>query len=145
MHDVDTFASENNLGHIQEDLRKGALIAQNPHSFENLDVLTEEDKAVMRNERDNKWRCDGFPVGACAELRQSSQVALCDDHHLLDRSGDAGLGPDRQQRRQPVVPRRVRYLGDHGNLRSARPVRCVARMPRACLTTAQSGTSGWLA
>jgi len=58
--DVSTFASENNLGHIEEDLKKGALIAQNPQHFEDIDILTEEDKQVIRHERSHRWSHPGW-------------------------------------------------------------------------------------
>lgn len=41
---------------ILRDLKKGALVAQNPDGFEDIPDLTEEDKVFLRDERDHKWR-----------------------------------------------------------------------------------------
>jgi hypothetical protein len=56
MQDVDTFAHEKGLVEHLEDLRKGALVAQNPKMFESMPELTGEDKSSLRLEKTNKWK-----------------------------------------------------------------------------------------
>lgn len=53
--DVEQFAREKNLEHIVEDLKKGALIAQDPKVFEELDGLSESDKELLRREKTHRW------------------------------------------------------------------------------------------
>lgn len=53
---VDQFTAENGLGHENEIMRKGALLAQRPLEFEDIPELTEEEKDSVRFERDHKWR-----------------------------------------------------------------------------------------
>ena len=52
---VETFAAAKGLTHIVEDLKKGALIAQDPKNFENLEELSEEDKTGLRREVTHRW------------------------------------------------------------------------------------------
>ncbi|KAF2171108.1 hypothetical protein M409DRAFT_64087 [Zasmidium cellare ATCC 36951] len=56
MHDVEAFASAKGLNDKLDLLRKGALVAQDPANFENLDVLDEEEKDALRFEVAHKWR-----------------------------------------------------------------------------------------
>ena len=55
MRDGALFARTHGLADLETEFAKGALIAQNPLGFESLDVLTEDDKAVLRNEQANRW------------------------------------------------------------------------------------------
>ncbi|KAF8836196.1 hypothetical protein BDN67DRAFT_958317 [Paxillus ammoniavirescens] len=56
MADVEVFAKERGLIHILSDLQKGALVAQDPQSYHRLDVFTEEDRKVLRDEVTHKWK-----------------------------------------------------------------------------------------
>ncbi|KAI5865276.1 hypothetical protein GGS23DRAFT_419594 [Durotheca rogersii] len=59
MRDVETFAQEKNLTEHLPLLRRGALVAQNPHDFEDQDgedALDEAEKVALRNEIQHKWR-----------------------------------------------------------------------------------------
>jgi len=56
MRDVDTFAQEKGLTHISEDLRKGALVAQDPAAFESYELLDDKDKFFLRQEITQKWK-----------------------------------------------------------------------------------------
>ncbi|KAG6833160.1 hypothetical protein H0H87_010547 [Tephrocybe sp. NHM501043] len=47
---VDDFAKEQGMEDITYILKKGALLAQNPKDFENIEELDEEDKVVIRRE-----------------------------------------------------------------------------------------------
>lgn len=50
MHQVDTFTQEHGLQDFNESFRKGALVAQNPSSYEQLEELNEDDRDVLRRE-----------------------------------------------------------------------------------------------
>ncbi|KAI1452409.1 hypothetical protein F4805DRAFT_29859 [Annulohypoxylon moriforme] len=59
MRDVEAFAHEKNLVEYIPVLRKGALVAQNPNDFEDLDgeeALDEVEKTVLRDEILHRWR-----------------------------------------------------------------------------------------
>ena len=53
--DVDEFVNKFELQEYAEDFRKGALIAQRPHQLDNIEELTDEDRAVIRREHTHKW------------------------------------------------------------------------------------------
>ncbi|KAM0266944.1 hypothetical protein ACHAPA_006330 [Fusarium lateritium] len=56
--DVDGFVTEKGLDEHREDFRKGALVAQvnnQPGGFEKLDILTEDEKVILRKEETSRW------------------------------------------------------------------------------------------
>ncbi|PYI11886.1 hypothetical protein BO78DRAFT_402654 [Aspergillus sclerotiicarbonarius CBS 121057] len=53
--DVESFAREKNLEHIVDELKKGALVAQDPKSFEELGELSEGEKEILRREKTHRW------------------------------------------------------------------------------------------
>ena len=55
MRDGALFARTHGLTDLETEFAKGALVAQDPLGFENLDVLSEDDKAVLRREQTNRW------------------------------------------------------------------------------------------
>lgn len=55
LRDVEEFAVEKGLTHILDNLKKGALIAQDPKSFESLEDLSEDEKEVLRREKTHRW------------------------------------------------------------------------------------------
>ena len=55
MDDVEQFAREKDLLDALDDLKKGALVAQRKNRFETIEMLTEEDKKVIRREKENRW------------------------------------------------------------------------------------------
>jgi len=55
MRDVEEFAQEFGLMDIVPLLKKGALVAQNPGEFENVEGLDDEEKEVIRDEVVRKW------------------------------------------------------------------------------------------
>ena len=55
MSDVESFATEHGLQEHVHLLKKGALVAQDPANFENLD-LEEDEKAALRTEVTRKWK-----------------------------------------------------------------------------------------
>ena len=56
MKDVEEFAAEHGLNDIIPDLKKGALIAQNPAGFDSLEELAEDERAALRTEVLHKWK-----------------------------------------------------------------------------------------
>jgi sugar porter (SP) family MFS transporter len=55
LRNVETFAKEKDLMEILPALNKGAILAQNPNNYENLDVLDDTDRAIIRNEHEHRW------------------------------------------------------------------------------------------
>ncbi|KAI0666654.1 hypothetical protein C8Q78DRAFT_1197679 [Trametes maxima] len=55
MEDASAFAKSHGLGHLEQEFRKGALVAQDPTAFESLTQLDEEDKSVLRRELTHRW------------------------------------------------------------------------------------------
>ncbi|KAJ6546713.1 hypothetical protein DFH09DRAFT_821589, partial [Mycena vulgaris] len=56
MRDVDQFAEEKGLKHLSAELRKGALVAQDPQDFSFLiDILDEDDKYHLRRKTTHKF------------------------------------------------------------------------------------------
>lgn len=55
MADAASFAHSHGLGHLEKVFIKGALVAQDPMSFENIDLLTPEEKEVLRREQTHRW------------------------------------------------------------------------------------------
>jgi MFS family permease len=59
MSRVEVFAQEKGLGEHVALLRKGALVAQDPNSFEDIsgpEALSDDEKAALRTEMEHKWR-----------------------------------------------------------------------------------------
>lgn len=50
------FAKKYSLGHLEDTFAKGAIIAQDPTIFEELPMLSVEDKSALRMEITHKWR-----------------------------------------------------------------------------------------
>jgi hypothetical protein len=55
MRDVEEFANDKGLTDLIPVLKKGALVAQNPTRFEEIEILTEDDRAALRKEKAHKW------------------------------------------------------------------------------------------
>ena len=55
MTDVDDFCAKFDLMSYNELFRKGALVAQNPHSVRNMTELSEDDKYHLEREHTHKW------------------------------------------------------------------------------------------
>ncbi|KAK3176159.1 hypothetical protein OEA41_007482 [Lepraria neglecta] len=55
MADVDEFCAKYDLMHYNETFRKGALVAQNPHSIQNMTELSDDDKYHLEREHTHKW------------------------------------------------------------------------------------------
>ncbi|KAI9376102.1 hypothetical protein BJX61DRAFT_553123 [Aspergillus egyptiacus] len=54
-NDIEDFAREKQLEEILPELKKGALISQNPKAFEQVADLTEADKELLRREKTHRW------------------------------------------------------------------------------------------
>ena len=55
MRDVEEFAAEKDLNDLIPMLKKGALVAQDPGRFEELEMLDDDEKGFLRKERAKKW------------------------------------------------------------------------------------------
>jgi hypothetical protein len=55
MKDVEDFANEKGLTDIIPMLKKGALVAQNPTNFEQIETLDETERDALRTEKARKW------------------------------------------------------------------------------------------
>ena len=53
---VDAFAEEKGMNDILPLLRKGALVAQDPSSYETLPDLEEDERAALHDEIHHRWR-----------------------------------------------------------------------------------------
>ena len=84
MRDVEDFAREHDLEDIVEHLKKGALVAQDPNGFDNIEMLAEEEKQHLRFEKQHKWK---HPLQLCvlhwcrctrlvSILRESSAISI---------------------------------------------------------------------
>jgi hypothetical protein len=56
LRDVEEFARERNMTDILPILKRGALVAQDPPSFEKVEGLEDEEREALRNEVLHKWR-----------------------------------------------------------------------------------------
>jgi hypothetical protein len=56
MKDVEDFAAEHGLDDIIPDLKKGALVAQDPARYDELEELDHDEKAALRLEILHKWK-----------------------------------------------------------------------------------------
>jgi hypothetical protein len=56
LEDVELFANENGLADILPLLRKGALIAQNPHNIDGIDGLDDAEREELHLEITKRWR-----------------------------------------------------------------------------------------
>jgi hypothetical protein len=56
MADGAAFAEAHNLGHLKDLFSKAALVAQDPLGYENIPLLTAEDKEALRMEVTHKWK-----------------------------------------------------------------------------------------
>lgn len=50
------YAEEHGMAEFADEFEKGAVIAANPEGFEDMVILSEEDKRVLREERTHKWK-----------------------------------------------------------------------------------------
>jgi len=55
MRDVELFCEEKGLTDKVDLIKKGALIAQDPSNFDNIESLTEEERDRLRYEAGHKW------------------------------------------------------------------------------------------
>lgn len=56
MRDVEQFAQEKELTDMVDLLKKGALVAQDPTRFEQIETLTDVEREELRLEHEHKWR-----------------------------------------------------------------------------------------
>lgn len=111
MEDVEAFAREKDLEHIVDDLKKGALVAQDPKAFESLDELSEEEKEFLRRETTHKWH-QPFMMYFMTSMFQLRSMALpvsdpVQSSSLCRFSHRAGYGPDCSQWCSRVCPSHI--------------------------------------
>lgn len=68
MHEVEQFASRRGLESHLDELKKGALVAQNPDAIDEIDLLSSEERQALHDERTHKWRMP---------MRLFFTIALC--------------------------------------------------------------------
>ena len=56
LDDVTAFAKAKSLEYALDDLKKGALIAQRPKAFEDIEDLSEDERVLLRNEWGKRWK-----------------------------------------------------------------------------------------
>jgi len=77
---VEAFTAEHGLQDSIQAFKKGALVAQKPHDFDNIDELTSEDKEALRYEVDHKWKQTGplyFTGESTFSMPANSSVMVC--------------------------------------------------------------------
>lgn len=115
MRDVEEFAHEYSLQDIAPLLKKGALVAQNPGEFENVEGLEEDEKEALRDEVIHKWRqpkalyftvvlCS---IGAAVQVRTQAAWRLMKTYRTLANPHTVGLGSNRKQRGQSLFSKGV--------------------------------------
>ncbi|PSR73886.1 hypothetical protein PHLCEN_2v10306 [Hermanssonia centrifuga] len=102
---AERFANDHNLGHLTEEFKKGAVIAQDPTAFESLPLLTEEDKVVLRRELTHRWSqpmelyymvilCSMAAAvqGMDESVINGANLFFAPQFHIDPNSGDANAG-----------------------------------------------------
>lgn len=56
MHDVEVFCNERGLTERVDLIKRGALVAQNPTGFEQIETLSEPEREALRFEAAHRWR-----------------------------------------------------------------------------------------
>jgi len=56
MADVEIFAQEKGMTHLLPELKKGALVAQDPTCYNRMAIFSDEDKRILTEEVTHKWR-----------------------------------------------------------------------------------------
>ena len=56
MADVEAFAKEKGMTDIIDLLKRGALVAQDPSTFETVEGLTPDERTALEEEVTHKWR-----------------------------------------------------------------------------------------
>lgn len=89
--DVERFAAEKGLNEHVNLLKKGALVAQDPGNYENMD-LEEDEKEALRIEVTRKWKhpmllyVTIFTCSIGAAVQGWDQVSIRDNHLILRNS-----------------------------------------------------------
>lgn len=73
--DVSIFAKDKGLEDIEDELRRGAVIAQDGKNFERMTDLSEVDKTVLRREKTHRWLSvlDDVLHDKCGSFHQNQQ------------------------------------------------------------------------
>ena len=92
MKDVEDFAAEHDLNDIVPDLKKGAIVAQNPGGFDEMEEISEEEKDALRFEVTNKWRHPSklyitiiiCSIGAAVQYGLNLLILRCTTDHFTE-------------------------------------------------------------
>lgn len=121
--DVDSFVEQRGLAEHREEFRKGALLAQvnnQENGFEAVDMITEEEKEVLRKEQTHRWHqpfmlyflctlCAGSAIvqgmdqTAVNGAQVENSTALTTLHSILTRFSDLLLRRIRHSKRCPIT------------------------------------------
>jgi hypothetical protein len=110
--DVEAFCTERGLGEHQALFARAALVAREPRLTDGIDEISAEEKEALSVERAHPFKGSfwlWFSVIVCAV--GAAYVLVCLRSSLisvLTNGQCTGMGPDRLQRRKPVLPHRVR-------------------------------------
>lgn len=97
--DADSFVDEKGLCDHRENFRKGAMLAQvlnTKNGFETIDVLTEEEKAVLRKEVTHRWSQPFMLYFLCTLCAGSAVVQGMDQTAVNGAQVCATLNPCRE-------------------------------------------------
>jgi hypothetical protein len=122
MKDVEAFAAEHDLHDIIPDLKKGAIVAQNPGGFDEMEELSAEEKDALRFEVTHKWRHPSklyITIIVCS-IGAAVQYVLSELFRIFRAplTSFQRLGSDWFERCQFVLSHRVRHpdqLGRSGS------------------------------
>lgn len=56
MRDVEQFARDKGLEDMTDNLKRGALIAQKPGKWDEIEGISEEERFYLQQEHDHKWK-----------------------------------------------------------------------------------------
>ena len=113
--DAAKFANAHGLQHLTAEIQKGALVAQDPENFENIEELTEEDRVALRREKTHRWDQPWqlyYLVILCSLAAAVQGVSTCAcvsfvaSAHLDLRISDGRVC---YQRRQPLLRAPIRH------------------------------------
>lgn len=135
--DVDAFTESKGLAEHRDVFRKGALMAQAiniPNGFEDISMLDEEDKAVLRREVSHRWSQPFMLYFLCALCAGSAIVQGMDQTAVNGAqvgSATAGIGTIDHDLTIAAVGILLRDLPDQGPVDARAPQRRAVRDERA--------------
>lgn len=77
MDDVDKFCQEKDLMYAVDDFQKGALLAQKKGRFETIEMLSEDEKELIRREKTHRWRQPKMMYYMTSTVDFGSEANIC--------------------------------------------------------------------